>query len=1491
MTRKLISLLVTLSLALGMFASIPAAAEGGAPSDTPEEVEAIEAIDRDMTEAAKRVLATREEEIKNNVVEVTSGSDNGFVLEDGKTYVFKKSVSFTNKTPGGSAITVPEGAKIVMRIEKGVTVTATGADGQGTTGAGAGVRLPESATLIITGEGALKATGGNAATGLNGANGEKAYFKKSARNGRGAIYAGDGGQGGSGGGGAGAGIGGMGGTGGKGGAGGTYDGKDGNYLYFDGIYDITEIKATPESPYNNETSGNLFDKDTNTKYFTRSSDGKVTVSFKTKKSVTVTRYGLFNANDTERFPERLPKSWVVYGSRDNKNWTLIDTESAPSMGTTNFEAYSFYIDNPGDYQYYKFEFAVETTFQLSEIMLSYHPASPTESDAPDAAQDGNNGEDGAPGELGERCGMLYVLDTVKVTAAAGKPAQNGSSGKSGGAANDNGSGFEADYCAGGGGGGGAGTGGKEPEYGIGQGGVGGAGGGGGGAGSSQWKNGIDNSAYAKGGDGGAAPGGKGEEGRKYGALPKEFAIMLGIDKIIGTQGGNGGNGAVPVLDNEISGRIMMNNGASIEGRLDGDIEKGTYYIDDTGKIVYDGILITDLAGFAPEDGKTYRFDRNITYSAPKGENGISIPEGAKVILEVPNGIAVNVTGGAANGGSGAGAGIFVPESATLVLRGSGVLNVTGGNASNGGSAIGGAGAGAGIGGKGGAGATGSKAAQRGTNCGTVYIMGTLKLDAKSGKAGADKEDYYGGRVSDFGIGGGGAGGHKKGQSIQLSGKNGDIYIDYASVNATGREAFYHRADLSLNNHGDVLARGYTDMILGNEYSNNTNEGLLYKALREVANHNALRSGDASWIVEDMPSGEGNETNQSCGGSYRHGYDWNKNFVDYSGGYVYLLSTYLGRYVKSTLVSDDYPQSIVSRAWDKVKKYAENNNLYLNDDMKMLLSELIYSHPFCEPFDSNREKGITVDNPTIDTYSSKGAALQQVDWVYTTVYDATTARYLTVKYNVERVHDGSWITTYDHYYYRVMNPTFASIDGYKGVTMKNWMSFIPDNASVGILNMPGTHDTGTYNIELNWEMVDVLLDNLDNIAYDNLPDWLVPILAFASPIGAAWLSSFIVSTPMLLAMPKDIPGLIDEFINGLAECNDMTIEEQLNAGMRTFDLRMVYNSGKKINELTDKNAASFLKLCHGSLEEMGFDKYSSTQDVSMCDGHNPDGSVLTLDDILNGCRSFLDANPTESVFLTYKCEGSDNKNVNKATKKAIDGGTGYSKALEKVLKSGRVVIIKEGDQIPTVKEAAGKIYMIERSQISIYEDHYSVNATDKINYLKQCFTESQSNKLRQNYDKTYTLKKSGSPGVVNPQDYFPRMIYSSTYKLDIKLENLINYPMLGRVVYGTPREIALGGKTPVNLYLDTYGYQRGQYYGWLYMNFPTEMATSNYVFSNIFDMDKINVARAEAEMTGSIFTEANPIVVFGGLTVIVVGAIVTPIILKKRKKKKSKAAAE
>ena len=157
----------------------------------------------------------------------------------------------TTKTINGT-LTVPTGGTVTIYIPAGVTLTINGTNagngyngnigdesprkshshnstcagnggkenacgGAGGNGAMPAICVPTGATLILTGEGTLIATGGNAGSGGNGGNGQDAHGSLVVN-----YYGGAGGAGAGGGGGAAAAIGGAGGHGGAGGYGGEY---------------------------------------------------------------------------------------------------------------------------------------------------------------------------------------------------------------------------------------------------------------------------------------------------------------------------------------------------------------------------------------------------------------------------------------------------------------------------------------------------------------------------------------------------------------------------------------------------------------------------------------------------------------------------------------------------------------------------------------------------------------------------------------------------------------------------------------------------------------------------------------------------------------------------------------------------------------------------------------------------------------------------------------------------------------------------------------------------------------------------------------------------------------------------------------------------------------------------------------------------------------------------------------------------------------------
>lgn len=146
------------------------------------------------------------------VVNITEGSMSGYTMTDGNTYVIQDSVSFQNAY-GGIGMRVANDATVVVFVPSNVTLTVKGAGGHYETAGKAGICVPETATLVITGEGTVIATGGSAGNGSKGANGSNGSVRSI-----GGARWGDGGAGGKGGGGGGAGIGGCGGSGGASGS-------------------------------------------------------------------------------------------------------------------------------------------------------------------------------------------------------------------------------------------------------------------------------------------------------------------------------------------------------------------------------------------------------------------------------------------------------------------------------------------------------------------------------------------------------------------------------------------------------------------------------------------------------------------------------------------------------------------------------------------------------------------------------------------------------------------------------------------------------------------------------------------------------------------------------------------------------------------------------------------------------------------------------------------------------------------------------------------------------------------------------------------------------------------------------------------------------------------------------------------------------------------------------------------------------------------------
>ena len=91
------------------------------------------------------------------------------------------------------------------------------------------------------------------------------------------------------------------------------------------------------------------------------------------KPVDFAEYGLVTGNDTQDYPDRNPVTWVLSGSDDKQNWTVMDKQlNDRTLRDENEQEYRFKPARKGQFRYYKFEFtamAGGTRIQLSEINL------------------------------------------------------------------------------------------------------------------------------------------------------------------------------------------------------------------------------------------------------------------------------------------------------------------------------------------------------------------------------------------------------------------------------------------------------------------------------------------------------------------------------------------------------------------------------------------------------------------------------------------------------------------------------------------------------------------------------------------------------------------------------------------------------------------------------------------------------------------------------------------------------------------------------------------------------------------------------------------------------------------------------------------------------------------------------------------------------------------------------------------------------------------
>ncbi|KND92256.1 1-phosphatidylinositol phosphodiesterase, partial [Tolypocladium ophioglossoides CBS 100239] len=189
----------------------------------------------------------------------------------------------------------------------------------------------------------------------------------------------------------------------------------------------------------------------------------------------------------------------------------------------------------------------------------------------------------------------------------------------------------------------------------------------------------------------------------------------------------------------------------------------------------------------------------------------------------------------------------------------------------------------------------------------------------------------------------------------------------------------------------------------------------------------------------------------------------------------------------------------------------------------------------------------------------------------------------------------------------------------------WMRAYPDDTPIAHMNIPGTHDTATWNYSR--------------------------------------------ATQQYLDHVTSLVGLHDTDPT-LYRCQQSSIVDMLNAGIRVFDLRYAF-------DVTN----STLVFWHGPALQ---------------------SETATLDDVLIGYYKWLDDHPSEAVFLSFQYQGSTAPNA--------QNDAGVQTLLYSALTSppSKEYVLQTKDHIGTLGEARGKVTLLKRFDLNKLDPSYDAS---------------------------------------------------------------------------------------------------------------------------------------------------------------------------------------
>lgn len=258
----------------------------------------------------------------------------------------------------------------------------------------------------------------------------------------------------------------------------------------------------------------------------------------------------------------------------------------------------------------------------------------------------------------------------------------------------------------------------------------------------------------------------------------------------------------------------------------------------------------------------------------------------------------------------------------------------------------------------------------------------------------------------------------------------------------------------------------------------------------------------------------------------------------------------------------------------------------------------------------------------------------------------------------------------------------------------------------------------------------------------------------------------------------------------SKCQNSTVAEQLNSGIRFLDIRVEKDGGK-------------LKLVH---------------DIADCKNPYKKNEKLYLDSVINDCKKFLSENPSETILFSYKRDDGANQEET------------FDTFFENYLNNDPVWY-KE-NRVPLLKEVRGKIVLLNRDNIDKSNEKYTEFNTG-INLSTWVY---QKENVERIYEIAELLDRDGA---LTGKTFIVQDLYGLTpqKKWDLAVSPFIKNPpksddilitffSCGSLFYNPKRSAKY-----INKKLSDITLEKSKKYGWIIMDYPTEKFIKKVVNTN------------------------------------------------------------